>query len=98
MRELENVLTKAALLADGDVIRERDLALPTARGRRDGPRAPATRAEFGQREDERVLAALEACKWNVVAASAALGVPRATLYRRLARLGASRPDARPRHG
>ncbi len=73
VRELENALTKACLMADGREIRPRDLALPLQPRRR-------RRGAVGRRE---VLAALEAHGGNASRAALALGIARATLYRKL---------------
>jgi DNA-binding NtrC family response regulator len=87
VRELENVLTRAFVLAPGAKIRAEDLDL--------GPRrAPAVRArsrrDFEVDERERILAALRAARWNVSVVSRTLGIPRNTLYRKLSRYGLER--------
>ena len=74
VRELENALTKACLMADGREIRPRDLSLPQAAPRR------RRRGAVGRRE---ILAALEAHGGNASRAALALGIGRATLYRKL---------------
>ena len=74
VRELENALTKACLMAEGREIRPRDLALPRAGDRR------RRRGAVGRRE---ILAALEAHGGNASRAALALGIGRATLYRKL---------------
>ncbi len=80
VRELENVLTKAFVLAgEGAALDREDLDLATSSRRKDGGRA-------------RVVAALEATRWNVVEVSRSLGIPRATLYRRMRRWGLERPE------
>jgi serine/threonine-protein kinase PknK len=87
VRELENVLTRAFVLASGPKIRAEDLDL----GER---RAPAPRArsrrDFEADERERILAALRAARWNVSVVARSLGIPRNTFYRKLARYGISR--------
>ncbi len=75
VRELENALTKACLMAEGREIRPRDLALPPAAA----PRS-RRRGAVGRRE---ILAALEAHGGNASRAAVALGIGRATLYRKL---------------
>jgi transcriptional regulator with GAF, ATPase, and Fis domain len=91
VRELENVLTRAFVLASGAKIRAEDLDL----GQR---RAPAPRArsrrDFEADEKERILSALRAARWNVSVVARSLGIPRNTFYRKLARYGLSRaPEA-----
>jgi serine/threonine-protein kinase PknK len=87
VRELENVLTRAFVLASGAKLRAEDLDL----GER---RAPAPRArsrrDFEADEKERFLSALRAARWNVSVVARSLGIPRNTFYRRLARYGLSR--------
>jgi transcriptional regulator with GAF, ATPase, and Fis domain/tetratricopeptide (TPR) repeat protein len=87
VRELENVLTRAFVLAAGAKIRAEDLDLG-------GRRAPAPRArsrrDFETDEKERILAALRAARWNVSVVSRSLGIPRNTLYRKLSRYGLER--------
>jgi serine/threonine-protein kinase PknK len=87
VRELENVLTRAFVLASGAKIRAEDLDLG-------GRRAPAPRArsrrDFEADEKERILAALRAARWNVSVVSRTLGIPRNTLYRKLSRYGLER--------
>src|SRR5262249_2475594 len=88
IRELENVLTKAVLLSEGGVLGPAALDLPsTARM----PVRIGDRAEFEQDEAARILSALQAHRWNVTAAGKALGIPRPTLYRKLARYRTERP-------
>lgn len=87
VRELENVLTRAFVLAPGSKLRAEDLDLG-------GRRAPAPRArsrrDFETDEKDRILAALRAARWNVSVVSRTLGIPRNTLYRKLQRYGLER--------
>lgn len=82
VRELENVLTKAFLLAQGSSIGASDLELGAASAPAKGP-SVALRA--------RIVATLEETDWNVVLTSQLLGMPRATLYRKMRRFGLARP-------
>ncbi|MBX3206663.1 MAG: sigma 54-interacting transcriptional regulator [Labilithrix sp.] len=82
VRELENVLTKAFLLAPGSTIGAADLDLGAAGAPARGP-SVALRA--------RIVATLEETDWNVVHTSQLLGMPRATLYRKMRRFGLARP-------
>jgi DNA-binding NtrC family response regulator len=81
VRQLENVLTRACLMAESEVVRREDLAF----GRAVPDAAQATEAR-------RILDELEATRWNAREAAAKLGIPRATFYRTLRRLGISRPS------
>jgi transcriptional regulator with GAF, ATPase, and Fis domain len=90
VRELENVLTKALLLSDGDVIREADLGLV------DGSSGPPVQLSPRPRggtpaEAARFRTVLEATGWNVCEAARALEMPRATFYRKLRRYRLERP-------
>lgn len=87
VRELENVLTRAFVLAPGSKIRAEDLDLG-------GRRLPAVRArsrrDFETDEKDRILVALRAARWNVSVVARTLGIPRNTLYRKLSRYGLER--------
>ena len=83
VRELRNLLTKAAVLSDGDELRAQDLELSDPGQRPE--RALRSRKEFQAAEAEAMERALTATRWNVSEAARRLGVSRATLYRRLAR-------------
>jgi len=82
VRELENVLTKAFLLAKTSVLGAADLELGASTP---APRSPSAALRA------RIATALEETDWNVVLASRVLGMPRATLYRKMRRFGLVRP-------
>jgi transcriptional regulator with GAF, ATPase, and Fis domain/predicted Ser/Thr protein kinase len=98
VRQLEHLLTSAAMLADGPLIEPEDLALdaPTASdddllveaGERSSE-PPGEAAQpgdvqgFKTREKRRIIDALEKHGWNRAKAAVALGMPRRTFYRRL---------------
>ncbi|MGK4006876.1 sigma 54-interacting transcriptional regulator [Sorangium sp. So ce1036] len=83
VRQLENVLARACVLAPGPEIGPADVELPAA--------APAprsrSRADHKKIEEDRIRAALEHARWNVSEVSRSLGIPRTTLYRKLSRYG-----------
>jgi serine/threonine-protein kinase PknK len=97
VRQLEHLLTSAAMLAEGTLIEpddlglERDdegspeaamhLALAIAEG--DGLVGPEDVHGFKTRERKRIIEALEKHGWNRAKAATALGMPRRTFYRRL---------------
>ena len=84
IRELDHVVERAVLLAQGEQVRAVDLALASRVRRR------ATRAEeLTLEEVERVLIqkALSRYDGNVSHAAKALGISRSALYRRLAAHG-----------
>ena len=83
VRQLENVLLRASVLAPADRIRAEDILLPD-------PVAPAnalTREAFEQQEMQQIADALAAHRWNVAQVARVLGIPRPTLYRKLKRYG-----------
>ncbi len=88
VRELQNTLLRASVLAAGGIIHERDLGLGGAK--LPPPVVASSREEFARKEAERLLSALEAGRWNVSKVAKQLGVPRNTLYRKLARYGLQR--------
>lgn len=81
VRELENVLTKGFLLASGTTLGGQDLELGAARPAKSP--AAALRTQIAN--------ALEEADWNVVVAARTLGMPRATIYRKMRRFGLERP-------
>jgi transcriptional regulator of acetoin/glycerol metabolism len=54
------------------------------------PRRSRSRQEFESDERERIHSTLVATRWNVSMVARTLGIPRNTLYRKLARYGLSR--------
>jgi transcriptional regulator with GAF, ATPase, and Fis domain len=85
VRQLENVLTKAVVLCEGDRIGPGQLGLP---GR--PPRPEGDAPSFEQRERARMAELLEANRWNVSKVYAQMGIPKATFYRKLKRYGLDR--------
>lgn len=84
VRELENVLTKAMHMVEGDSLTDADLDLRD----KDRPGGPEyDRRRFQEEEAERIMAALRAHKWNVSEVCRTLDIPRASLYRKLHRYG-----------
>jgi two-component system response regulator HydG len=79
-RELENVMWYAATLARDDEVRPQHLP-------------PQFGMSCGDADDAKsLLTALERCKWNRSKAASMLGISRVTLWRRMQKLGISRPD------
>lgn len=83
VRQLKNVLSRAVVLAEGDVGAE-DIELPLERRTRGRPRS---RPEFESKEADRILTALESHSWNVSAVARTLGLARSSLYRKMERYG-----------
>jgi len=95
VRELRNVIERACILADGDFISERELAVSMPPGRSAAPvtpRAGAVPAAAGEDallvnvEREHIQRALQRANGNKKAAARMLGLSRRALYRRLERL------------
>jgi transcriptional regulator with GAF, ATPase, and Fis domain/tetratricopeptide (TPR) repeat protein len=85
VRELENALTNAMLLAEGDRITPADL-LPPSEPIEDVAGPPILdRRRFEAEDIVRIKAAIQAANGNVSEAARALGMPRASLYRKLSR-------------
>jgi DNA-binding NtrC family response regulator len=101
VRELKNLVLRAAVLHRGASIDASDMGLPDP----GEAAAPAPKAETGAQpglvvpdgatlaEAERliVMAALERCAWNRTAAAQALGIAPKTLYNKLKAWGAGEP-------
>jgi two-component system response regulator AtoC len=89
IRELRNVIERAALMCEGDEITEEDLQLETAE-----PAASASgslHADVESLERKRILEALESCGGNQTRAAQKLGISRGTLLSRLKQYGITRP-------
>lgn len=84
VRQLDNLLRRACVMAAGPRIRAVDLDLAVPRASQP-PRTslPADRESYRQEESRRILQALQEHKWNVSAAARSLGIPRNTFYRKL---------------
>jgi DNA-binding NtrC family response regulator len=86
VRELKNTMQRASLLAGGERIAPADLGIVA------GAAAPSSPATADAEPDREAIEAALARAGNVVAQAAAeLGLSRQALYRRMERLGLSRP-------
>ncbi len=85
VRELKNTISRAKLLASGEVIQARDLGLATA-----ASVAATAIAERGEPDRETIEAALTRANGVIAQAAAELGLSRQALYRRMERLGIDR--------
>lgn len=107
VRELQNVLERACLLAEGELLTEREVAaaMPASslRGLASRPGANVSDVGNGDRdllstvEREHILKALQRTGGNKKAAARMLGVSRRALYRRLERLDLGATIQRRRH-
>ena len=80
VRELKNVMARANLLAQGDVIKAADLGLPL----------PAGGAPDAEPDRDAITQALARAGGVIAQAAAELGLSRQALYRRMERLGIAR--------
>ncbi len=83
VRQLENVLLRASILADEERLGSQDISLPEV----SAPANALTREEFARREMQQIADALAEHRWNVALVARALGIPRPSLYRKLRRYG-----------
>jgi DNA-binding NtrC family response regulator len=88
VRELENAVERAVVLARGDVITPEDLLLePATRSPVESPAETSLQDAIDHAAAARVEAALRAAGGNRAEAARLLGIDRTTLYRWLRRLG-----------
>ncbi|MGI4720101.1 MAG: sigma-54-dependent transcriptional regulator [Janthinobacterium lividum] len=80
VRELKNVMARATLLAQGDLIKAPDLGLPLA----------SAASQDAEPDREAIAGALARAGGVVAQAAAELGLSRQALYRRMERLGIAR--------
>jgi DNA-binding NtrC family response regulator len=99
VRELRNVIERACILADGELVTERELvqskpaaaaaatppaAVPSPAA---APAADNTEGSLSLLEKEHIIRVMESVKGNKVSAARILGLDRRALYRRLERYG-----------
>jgi DNA-binding NtrC family response regulator/tetratricopeptide (TPR) repeat protein len=100
VRELANAVERAALLSEATVVTAASFGLPPTQGpAASAPPEKTSRATLEETvesvERDHILAALAETSWNISRAAARLGVPRNTLYYRIARLGIRRGRVSP---
>ena len=97
IRELENVIHRAVVLATGRVLQLHDfpleVAMPQARSRMTEDTGLPLKDACEQFERQYVLRVLDQLQWNVSGAARALGVHRNTIVQKLAAWGVHRPGA-----
>jgi two-component system response regulator HydG len=89
VRELRNVIDRACILVDGDLITERELAasMPATAAQSEAAGVPARESDLlADVERDHIQRALVRARGNKKAAAKMLGVSRRALYRRLERL------------
>jgi DNA-binding NtrC family response regulator len=85
IRELQHVMERAVIMADGEEIRESDLNLSNRKA--NGDAAAIQDLDLGSMEQLLIKTALEKHKGNISKAAAELGLTRAALYRRMEKFG-----------
>jgi DNA-binding NtrC family response regulator len=83
VRELKNVMARASLLANGDVIKPAELGLPA-------PAGASGNGVDAEPDREAIVQALARAGGVIAQAAADLGLSRQALYRRMERLGIAR--------
>jgi DNA-binding NtrC family response regulator len=86
IRELENAIERAMVVAQEPEIREQDLAFKVVAT----PNGGGSRS-LDDIEKAHILRVLEQCNWNQTRAAETLGIDRVTLYHKLKKYGWSRP-------
>ena len=89
IRELENVIERAVIMADGELIRIQDLPADLVGGPPEEIEHHQPMDEIKQAERDVLLRTLKECRWNRSETAKKLGIGRRTLYDKLARLGIS---------
>lgn len=100
IRELQNTIERAVILADGETITPDDIFLSTLEDPQDVALTyePSTGTNGVQEisieelEKQHILNILDKYEWNKTQAAQTLGIERSTLDRKLKRYGVSRPD------
>jgi len=87
VRELENAIERAVVLARGDIVTPEDLLLEQGGDQRSAVDDDTLQQCLDRAAATRIAAALEAAKGQRMEAARALGVDRTTLYRMMKRLG-----------
>jgi transcriptional regulator with PAS, ATPase and Fis domain len=90
VRELQNVLERALMMSDGDVlgIADIDAVLPPAQAGMSAPGAgPSLADAIAEAEKAAIRRALAACGGNKAKAAVELGISRTSLYEKIALLG-----------
>ena len=85
MRELQNKVRRAVLLAESGIVRVEDMGLEATEPTSDAGHSLAIRDEAD--EKRRIVEALKRCGGNRTEAAKLLRIDRATLYRKMRKYG-----------
>ena len=97
VRELENVIERAFVLCSGDRIMISHLPEELTGRRQRPPVTGAITSVVRQSEKQAIVAALQRCNNNRMAAAARLGIHKSTFYRKIKALGITLPNGDGRH-
>ena len=87
MRELENVIERAVILCEGDLIDREDLAVPAPVAAPAAPTTGGAALSLEELERDHILRVLREAGGNQSRASQVLGIDRKTLYLKLRKYG-----------
>ncbi|MBI5108748.1 MAG: sigma 54-interacting transcriptional regulator [Rhodocyclales bacterium] len=89
IRELQNVLERALMMSDGEVLARADIdaVLPAAKAAAPAPASLSLAEAIAEAERHSIRKALAACGGNKARAAAELGISRTSLYEKIALLG-----------
>ena len=90
VRELENAVERAMVVAQEPEIRESDFVFKANAVPNGAPKS------LDEVEKAHILRTLEACSWNQTRAAEVLGIDRVTLHHKLRRYGWTRPTVESR--
>ncbi len=92
VRELENIMERAVILKDGDLVEAEDLTdkVRARTGSRRGLNMDTAQMTLEELEKEYLISVLEETNWQKKKASSILGINASTLYRKIQRYGLER--------
>ena len=88
VRELENAIERAMVVAKGKLLRREDFLL----NRDDQRDLPAGRISMEEVEKRHLLNILDSQNWNITVSAKILGIDRVTVYKKLKKYGIKRPE------
>jgi two-component system, NtrC family, response regulator len=96
LRELENRIKRAVVMAEGKYVTPANLELKDPSSSEE--EVPTLKASRDNREKDLVRLAMEKAEWNVSRAASELGISRPTLYQLLVRYGLKKPKPEHQNG
>jgi len=88
VRELENAIERAMVVARGKLLRREDFLL----NRDDQRDLPAGKVSMEEVEKRHLLNILDSQNWNITVSAKILGIDRVTVYKKLKKYGIKRPE------